>query len=203
MSVLHWPTKISEDLLFEISRANPGKFELTADGTLLMTPPTGSTGSLGEAAIYDQVKSWANAHDPHGFVLPATGGFTLPDDGKWSPDTTYISATTYDAASDDDLARRFWRLVPDAVFELMSDGDRIGSNKYNLEMRAYADNALPLVVVLDPTARRTLSSRDGQPFVESFEMALDLGSHMPEFIFDVGAVFAAQDRQRRRRERST
>ena len=198
MSVLHWPAKIDEDLLFEIGQANPGKFEVSADGTLLMTPPTGSTGSLGEASIYDQVKAWTNLHDPEGFVLPASGGFTLPDDGKWSPDTTYISADTYDNASDDDLARRYWKLVPNAVFELMSEGDRIGSKKYHLKMQAYKDNALPLVVVLDPKERRTLTSRDGQAFVESFDFMLDLGSHMPGFVLDVGAVFAAEDRRRKR-----
>jgi Uma2 family endonuclease len=203
MSVLHWPAKIDENLLFEISQANPGKFELTADGTLLMTPPTGSTGSLGEASIYDQVKAWTNTNDPEGFVLPPSGGFTLPDDGKWSPDTTYISADTYDNASDDDLARRYWRLVPNAVFELMSEGDRIGSKKYSLELQAYNDNALPLVVVIDPKERRTLTSRDCQPFVESFDFVLDLGSHMPGFVLDVGAVFAAEDRPRKRIRRSS
>jgi Uma2 family endonuclease len=92
MSVLHWPVKITEDLLLEISRTNPGKFELTADGALLMTAPTGS---LAEASLYNQVLSWVSANDPDGFVLPASGGITLTDEGKWSPDATYISAATY------------------------------------------------------------------------------------------------------------
>jgi hypothetical protein len=55
------------------------------------------------------------------------------------------------------------------------------------------------VVVIDPKERRTLTSRDRQPFVESFDVLLDLGSHMPGFVLDVGAVFGAEDRRRKRR----
>jgi len=198
MSVLHWPTKITENLLLEISHANPGKFELTADGTLLITPPTSSTGSLGESSFHEQVKAWARVHDPDGFVLPASGGITHPDDGIWSPDTTYVSAKTYDRASDADLARAFWRLVPDAVFELMSETDAIGSEKYDLKIKAYRENDLPLIVVLDPEAQRTLTARNGGPFEENFDLMLDLGSHMPEFVLDVGAVFEAEQKRPRK-----
>ena len=201
MSILHWPTKIDEGLLLEISQANPGKIELTADGTLIMTPPTGTAGSLGEATLHEQVVAWKNVHDPDGFVLPASGGVTLPDGGVWSPDTTYISAATYDGASDEDLAQSFWLVIPDAVFELMSESDQVGSDKYNLKMQAYKDNALRLVVVLDPKERRTLTSRDAQPFIESFNLKLELSSHMPGFILDVEAVFDAEDRKRRRQRR--
>jgi len=85
----------------------------------------------------------------------------------------------------------------------MSEGDRIGSKKFTLKMQAYSDNSLPLVVVIDPKQRRTLTSRDRQPFVESFGSALDLGSHMPGFVLDVEAVVAAEDRRRKRARRST
>jgi Uma2 family endonuclease len=195
MSVLHWPTRITEELLLQISRTNPGKFEVTADGTLLMTPPTGSTGSLGEGSLYDQVRAWKDASDPDGFVLPPSGGITLPDDIKWSPDTTYISSQTYDRANAEDLDLAFWRLVPDAVFELMSESDRVGSDEYTIKIKSYRDNQLPLIVVLDPKLHRTLTARDSQPFEEAFDLILDLGSHMPGFVLDVGAIFAAETRR--------
>jgi Uma2 family endonuclease len=199
MTMLHWPNKIDEDLLLAISRANVGQIELTADGTLITAPPTSSTGSLGEISLQDQVIAWQRVHDPDGFVLPSSAGVTLPDGGIWSPDTTYISSSTYDSATEEDLARAFWRIVPDAVFELLSESDRVGSPEYDLKMGAYKDNAIPLVVVLDPKERRTLTSRNSQPVVESFDRTLDLGSHMPGLVLDVAAVFTASYRRRPRK----
>jgi Uma2 family endonuclease len=201
MSVLHWPTPIDETLLLAISRANPGQFELTADGTLVLTPPTGTTGSLGESLLHEQVLAWQRTYDPNGFTLPASGGITLPDGGTWSGDTTYISASTYDSASDEDLARAFWRLVPDAIFEPLSDSDRITSDEFTRKLEAYTANALPLVVILDPKGRRSLTSRDAGPLTESFDLLLDLSSHLPGFTLDAGAIFEQATRtQRRRRE---
>jgi Uma2 family endonuclease len=197
--MLRWPTKITKDMLLEIGRANPGKFELAADGTLIMTPPTGTSASLGEGAIYEQVVIWRNTHAPDDFVIPSTGGISLPDGAVWAPDTTWIKADTYDRASDEDLDQTYWRLVPDGIFERLSPSDTVGSEKYNKKMASYFDNAVRLLVVLDPKLRRSLTSLDGGPFVESFDNTLDLGSHMPGFVLDVAAVFA--DDSKRRRER--
>ena len=93
--------------------------------------------------------SWANAYAQHGLdyypkllsavpFTPVRGARLLagPATDAHSMADTLIQAVAGYARSeefsswhvlfpsDDDLARRYWRLVPNAVFELMSDGDR-------------------------------------------------------------------------------
>jgi Uma2 family endonuclease len=197
--VLTFPKPLDADTLFWLSDHHNLKFEQTAQGELIISPPTGSAASLGESSLHGQVAAWRDAHAPNDIVLPATGGITLPDGSEWGPDSTWIKAETYARASDKDIALTYWRLIPDGVFELLSPSDRVGDIEYNLKMGAYLANKLPLIVVLDPKERRTLTSRDGGPFVESRELKLDLNSHMPGFVLDVKAVFDSEAKLRRLR----
>ncbi len=185
---IRWPTEITESLLVELGRINTGTFELASDGTILMSPPTGTGASLGESELHDQVRAWSAKHTPDAFVLPATGGITLPDNSIWSPDTTWIKRKTFDLMNHDDRSRTFWRLIPDAVFELLSPTDIVGGDTYNQKITSYRTNNIALIVVIDPKALRTLCYRDGADYEESFNSTVDLGQHMPGFVLDVGAI---------------
>jgi Uma2 family endonuclease len=197
--ILRFPKPLEADTLLWLSDHHDLKFEQTAQGELIITPPTGSAASLGESSLHGQIVAWRDRYAPNDIVLPASGGITLPDGSEWGPDSTWIKAQTYARASDEDVALTYWRLVPDGIFELLSPSDNVGDAAYNLKIGAYTANVLPLIVVLDPKERRTLTSRDGGPFIESREPTLDLTSNMPKFALDVKAVFESDAKLRRLR----
>jgi len=185
---IRWPTRITESVLLELSRMNAGTFELTSDGTILMSPPTGSAASLGESALHKQVCAWSATAAPDALVLPPTGGITLPDGSIWAPDTTWIKRATFDRMSREDRERAFWRLVPDAVFEVFSPSDDPESEAARYKLAAYRANEIPLIVLIDPRSGVTRCFRRGADAMEIRERAIDLGPEMPGFVLDVGTI---------------
>ena len=71
---LHAP--VTEELLVEVARNDPGyRFEFTAAGRLVASPPTGTSASFGESELVGSSRPGTGR--TNGIVLPATAGSTL------------------------------------------------------------------------------------------------------------------------------
>lgn len=180
----HW---IDDDALVELEeRYEPLVFERFADGTLLVTPPAGFFSGGRNAELTRQVANWARDAD-HGIVIDSSGGFNLPDRSLFAADTTFVAR---DRVPERD--RTFPVIVPDAVFELMSQSDRVKTTMKKI--RAYLGNGVALVVLIDPYRRRVYAGRAGdeEPTDLGDVERVDCSPAMPGFVLDVAAVRDAE-----------
>jgi len=180
----HW---VDDDAIVELEQRYEPRlllFERFADGTLLVTPPSGWQGGSRDLEIGSQVCSWVRAGD-HGLAMGATGGVHLPDGSLFAPDATYISRDRWAQA---DHALTFAHAVPDAAFEVLSESDRVRTTMKKIA--AYLRNGVRLVVLIDPKRRNVYVGREGE--AEARELgdadSVDCSPVMPGFVLDVAAI---------------
>jgi Uma2 family endonuclease len=180
------PHAVSDaEILVLQERYAPLSFERFADGTLLVTPPAGFRSGARNLELARQVANWIRAYG--GIGSDSSGGFTLPDTSLFAADATYVSPERWSAAS----SATFPTLVPDAVFELMSQSDRLRTTRKKIV--AYLRNGVRLVVLLDPWQRRVFAGHEHDPDVHELDdvATFDCAPVMPGFVLDVSAIFAS------------
>ena len=186
-----YPQPVTEEVVIALARANPQhKIETTADGKIIMTPPTGTHSNFGELELARQVANW-NAVHKLGRVTSSSGGITLPDGAIKSPDTAFVSHTRWNAISAADAKRAFVRVAPDVVFELLSPSD--DCEEVVAKITEYLANGTHVAVLLNPGDRtvRVHRSTKELPLEYADPDALVIGEEMPGFTLDARAVFDA------------
>ena len=180
----HW---LDDDAIIELEeRYEPLVFERFADGTLLVTPPTGGIGGRRSGELYGQVLIWAKRIG--GITFGANAGFKFPDYALLSPDATYITAERW-YAIDRAEREKFAIIVPDACFELISKSDRVRTTLKKIA--AYVQHGVRLVVLVDPYRGRVYVSRDGGEAADYGDVdAVDCAPVMPGFVLDLRALKA-------------
>jgi Uma2 family endonuclease len=178
---------IDDDEIIELEQRYEHRlltFERFADGTLLVTPPSGWQGGGRDFSLVRQVGKWLEAGDP-GFAMGPSGGVRLPDGSLFAPDVTYISAERWAQA---DHEKTFAHAVPDAAFEILSKSDRVRTTMKKIA--AYLRNGVWLVVLIDPKRRNVYVGREGE--AEPRELGdvdrVDCSPEMPGFVLDVAAI---------------
>ena len=125
------------------------RFEITAQGEMLVMAPASLKTGARNARIVQQLANWAEG-DGRGFVFDSSAGFVLPNGALLSPDAAWIAHPRIDAidASNQDS---FLRLCPDFVIELRSPSDRLGDLRK--KMNEWIDNGAQLGWLIDPETR--------------------------------------------------
>ena len=135
------------------------RLELTADGELIIMPPTGSMTGWRNARIMHRLTDWAE-RDGVGLTFDSSTGFRLPNGAKRSPDASWVRREKWDALTEEEK-EGFAPLCPDFVVELRSPEDRITTLQD--KMLEYISNGAELGWLIDPKARRVYVYRRGQP----------------------------------------
>src|SRR5580658_5902947 len=97
-------------------------FEMTAEGELIVMPPTYSYTGARNNRIGRQLDIWAE-RDGRGIATDASTGFVLPNGARRSPDAAWTLKSRI-AQLDPASRSGFWHLCPDFVVELQSSTDR-------------------------------------------------------------------------------
>jgi Uma2 family endonuclease len=182
------PRWIDDDELIELEQRYDDMllFERFADGTLLVTPPSGWQGGGRDAEISGQVYVWVRSGE-RGFCMGGTGGIKLADGSVFAPDATYISRERWALT---DKGRTYAETSPDAAFEVLSKSDR--PRLTMKKIRAYLRNGVRLVVLIDPKRRTVYVGYEGD--AEPRELGdvdtVDCSPVMPGFVLDVAAIRA-------------
>jgi Uma2 family endonuclease len=141
---------VSDEALWELARANRDlRIERTAEGDIVVMPPTGGKTGRRNAALLVAVGAWA-AQDGRGIVFDSSTGFRLPNGAERSPDVAWIRKERWDSLTDAQQ-ERFPPLCPDFVVELVSPSDDMG--ELHGKMREYVQNGAELGWLLDPASR--------------------------------------------------
>lgn len=159
--VLNMPpvARLSDEQFYQLCQANRDlKLELTADGKLIIMPPTGGeTGKRNSDLIADLV-IWSR-QTRLGIVFDSSTGFKLPNGAKRSPDAAWIPLNKWDSLTKSQQ-QKFLPLCPDFVIELRSPTDNLDTLRR--KMQEYKDNGTILGWLINPQDKQVEIYRLGK-----------------------------------------
>lgn len=143
--------KLTDDQFFELCQLNRElRLERTAEGRMVVMPPTGwETGDRNSEINY-QIRHWAK-QDREGIVTDSSTGFKLPNGADRSPDSAWVRRERL-AQLTAEQKRKFLPLCPDFVIELRSLSDSL--DELREKMEEYIANGAQLGWLIDPEAQR-------------------------------------------------
>ncbi len=153
-------TKLTEEQFMELCQENPElRLELTAQGELVIMPPTGSEGGWRSGEVFLSLGIWTK-QDGTGLSFDSSTGFTLPNGAIRSPDASWILRERWSALTKAQR-EKFAPICPDFVIEVRSLTDRLSDLLE--KMQEYLDNGARLGWLIDPIDKRAYLYRPGQP----------------------------------------
>ncbi|MBE9209997.1 Uma2 family endonuclease [Nostoc sp. LEGE 06077] len=138
---------LTDEQFYQICLANDEwRIELTAEGELIIMPPTGGESGIRNSGLTAKVYIW-NEQAKLGKVFDSSTEFRLPNGAYRSPDVSWVKQERWDALTPDQR-RRFPPICPDFVIELRSQTDSL--KKLRAKMQEYRDNGAWLGWLIDP-----------------------------------------------------
>jgi Uma2 family endonuclease len=142
--------RLTDEQFEVLCRNNPdSKFELSAEGELIMVPPTSLESSWRNFDLVAEFAEWVRT-DGTGLAFDSNALFTLPNGAKRSPDVSWMPREKYETLSPAER-RKFARIVPDFVIELLSPSDDLAETQ--AKMAEYIENGVRLGWLIDPDKR--------------------------------------------------
>lgn len=143
--------KLTDEQFFQLCQANGNlRLERTAQGELIIMPPTGSETGGRNAGLTAQIWLW-NQQTRLGKTFDSSTGFKLPNGAERSPDAAWVRQDRWDALTPQQK-RKFAPLCPDFVVELCSPSDEL--EKVQAKMQEYLANGIRLGWLIEPETRR-------------------------------------------------
>ena len=179
--------QLTDDQFYELCQLNRElRIERTAQGELLIMPPTGWEASEYNAEICMQLRQWAK-REGTGTTTDSSGGFILPNTAVRSPDAAWIRhdrLTTLTA----EQRKKFLPLCPDFVLELRSPTDSL--SVLQDKMQEYMENGAQLGWLIDPVRRQVFIYRPDLP-VEQLEKPDSVSGEplLPGFRLDLREIW--------------
>ena len=160
--VLRMPPALvmDDDEFFDFCQINRDlRIERTADGEIIVMPPTGSETGGRNFDLVVQFGNWVK-RDGTGKGFDSSTGFKLPNGAERSPDASWVKKERWEALTPKQR-EKFAPLCPDFVIELRSPSDRVKS--LHKKMEEYMDNGALLGWLIDPNNRQVYIYRpDGE-----------------------------------------
>lgn len=179
--------KLSEEKFAQLAAANHDvRLELTAQGDLIITPPTGGETGERNLDLAGQLWLW-NRQNQLGKAFDSSTGFRLPNGAIRSPDVAWISLEKWESLTQEQR-KKFLPLCPDFALELLSESDELKDTQ--LKMQEYLDNSLRLGWLIDPKTQTVEIYRPNQP-KETLQSPLTLSGEevLPEFVLDLQTMW--------------
>jgi Uma2 family endonuclease len=175
---------MSDDEYYEFCVANPDvRFERSPQGEIVIVPPVGPESDHLSADVTAQLAVWSKK-DGRGTYFGPTAGFLLPSGAAYSPDAAWLSKERLSKFTKEQR-RKFMRVCPEFVIEVMSPTDRLKSSKE--KMLAWLEEGVELgwlidgdretvyiyrAGVRDPEKRVGITALAGEGPVAGFELDL-------------------------------
>jgi Uma2 family endonuclease len=142
----------------QLCQVNPDlKLERTAEGKLIVMPPTGWESGQRNSNLNADLNLW-NRQANLGVVFDSSTGFILPNGAVRSPDAAWVRHDRMNALNPDPDG--FLPLAPDFVIELRSASDRL--KPLQDKMQEYIENGVRLGWLLNAKDQAVEIYRPGQ-----------------------------------------
>jgi Uma2 family endonuclease len=152
---------LTDEQFYQLCVANEEwRLELTANGELIIMPPTGGESGISNAGLTAKLYNW-NEQTKLGKVFDSSTEFRLPNGAKRCPDASWVLRERWEALPRDDR-KRFPPLCPDFVVELRSETDSL--EQLRSKMAEYRTNGARLGLLIDPQT----------PLVEIYRPAVEV-----------------------------
>ena len=143
---LHPAIELTDEQFFQLCQNNRDlRLERTAEGELIIMPPTGWKSGNRNGRLTQRLFNWAEA-DGTGLAFDSSTGFKLPNGANRSPDASWVTNERLEALNPDPT--RFLPMAPDFVVELRSASDNLKTVQQ--KMQEYLDNGVRLGWLIDP-----------------------------------------------------
>ena len=153
------------------------RIEYTAEGELLVMPPTDPGTGERNAEITAQLRNWRRLRGI-GAVTDSSTGFKLPNGARRSPDAAWISRARM----------QLNKACPEFVIELLSPSDRPRTT--HMKMLEWLENGAELGWMINPKTRDVSIYRSGQePEVRSGLTELAGEGPVEGFVLDLALVW--------------
>jgi Uma2 family endonuclease len=179
-------TTLTPEQFWEISLTNRDvRLELTAQGKLIVMPPTGWESGKRNASLTGRLLYWSEI-DGTGVVFDSSTGFRLPNGAVRSPDAAWVKQDRLDALNPN--PESFLPLAPDFVIELRSASD--SARDLRDKMKEYMDNGVYLGWFLNAKEKEVEIYRLGQT-VEVLKSPKSLSGEtvLPGFVLELKGIF--------------
>lgn len=162
------------------------RLERTAQGELIVSPPTGGESGHRNFNIIGQLARWCDENEGLGEGFDSSTGFRLPNGANRSPDVSWVRRERWQALTIEQR-KGFVPLCPDFVIELRSESDSL--SKLQEKMKEYLNNGMLLGWLIDPQNKRVEIYRF-QKDVEVLENPPNLSGEdiLPGFILNLKPV---------------
>lgn len=177
--------QLTDEQFYQLCQANRDvRFERTAEGKLIIMPPTGWGTGNRNTKLTARLEIWAEA-DGTGLAFDSSTGFTLPNGAARSPDAAWVKRERLEALKPD--PEKFLPLAPDFVVELRSANDSL--KRLQEKMQEYLNNGVRLGWLINPQDQQVEIYRPGQ-HVEVLQSPTSLSGEevLPEFTLDLGQI---------------
>jgi Uma2 family endonuclease len=178
-------TTLTPDQFWTLSLTNRDvRLELTAQGKLIVMPPTGWESGKRNANVTADLGIW-NRQAQLGIVFDSSTGFILPNGAVRSPDAAWVKQDRMDALNP--KPEGFLPLAPDFAIELRSATD--SARDIREKMKEYMDNGVRLGWFLNPQSKEVEIYRFGQE-VEVLKAPTSLSGEdvLPGFVLDLKGI---------------
>lgn len=178
-------TTLNPDQFWALSLTNRDvRLELTAQGKLIVMPPTGWESGKRNANLTADLGIW-NRQAQLGVVFDSSTGFILPNGAVRSPDAAWVKQDRMDALNP--KPEGFLPLAPDFAIELRSATD--SARDIREKMKEYRDNGVRLGWFLNPQAKEVEIYRIGQEVEVLKSPAILSGEDvLPGFVLDLKGI---------------
>jgi Uma2 family endonuclease len=135
------------------------RLERTAQGKLIVNPPTGWETGERNRSIIGQLDRWYEENRKSGKAFDSSTGFTLPNGAIRSPDASWVSRERWEVLTPEEKTA-FPKICPDFVVELRSNSDAL--TPLQEKMKEYLDNGARLGWLINPQQRQVEIYRQGK-----------------------------------------
>jgi Uma2 family endonuclease len=180
--------KLSDEQFEQLAAVNQDlRLELTAEGELIIMPPTGGETGNRNFEMYIDFGIW-NRQAGLGKAFDSSTGFRLPKGGTRSPDVSWVRMERWEALTQEQR-KKFLPLCPDFAIELVSETDDLDDARQ--KMQEYLENGLRLGWLIIPKAQQVEIYRQTRE-VEVLQSPTSLSGEdvLPGFVLDLQPVFA-------------
>ncbi|TAE59076.1 MAG: Uma2 family endonuclease [Nostocales cyanobacterium] len=178
---------MTDDQFFQLCQNNRElRFERTANGDLIIMPPTGGETGNRNGRVNQQLFNWTDA-DGTGIAFDSSTCFKLPNGADRSPDASWIKLERWNALSDEEK-QKFPPICPDFVIELLSPSDSLKVTQE--KMREYINNGVRLGLLLNRKSRQVEIYRPGKE-VEVLDSPVTVSGEdvLKGFVLNLGMIW--------------
>ncbi|NJL22755.1 MAG: Uma2 family endonuclease [Leptolyngbyaceae cyanobacterium SM1_3_5] len=188
---------LTDDQYFDLCQANCDlRIERTAQGKLIIMPPTGGETGNRNVEISYQLQAWSRQNNL-GLAFDSSTEFKLPNGANYSPDASWVIREKWNALTTEQK-QKFPPIAPDFVIELRSQSapgtvsKTDSMTQLRKKMQEYIDSGVRLGWLIDPENRTVEIYRINQS-KRTIQDAESLSGEevLPEFVLDLRPVFAS------------